>query len=166
KLKLILAQVSANDPLYKTDSDVHAATGRPDPSRPAFVVTDPTAIQMINEEVGALKLLHGACSSRERKSFARLLCKEISESNASVVVVALLHIGGFNEIIDILLNKDLLGNVRVRNSIWFALRPVLTLESHRFSDDDLQRLEDVRQQDVASIKKHVDSIIIEAPYNV
>ena len=165
KIRLILLHVSSKKPVYKIGTKEGTA---PKPSlhadgSPPFVITDPSGVEMIQEQVGLLKALHGACSPQQRNAFPRLLCKEISESNALVVVLTLIHTGHLSHIMDALLNKTPAGQINLRNLTWYALRSALSLEPHRFTDDELTKLEQIQRRDSNWVRIKGKAMLRSAP---
>ena len=159
KIETILSQVLPTDPPYQTNtSRIHGPGTLTDDSKPPFVSTDPSAVQMIHEQVGLLKALHGSCSPSQRPAFVRLLCNQVSQNNVLVVVLTLLHIGHLDKITGVLLSKGPAGQASLRYHTWYALRTALAFEPHRFTDEDLTKLEEIQRRDLtwARMKRKAD----------
>lgn len=164
-IKLILSETRPGEPSYPRRGTTTKLLDPGDPPTkmdPPYIVTDPKEVEMTQEQVGLLKILYGQCSPELKSSFPALLLAEATERNVSIVVLTLLETGHLSEVMETLLNKMPAGGLSLRRLTWKALRGILVFQSHRFTDDDLTKLEDLRKRDASwsriTEKKEVASL--------
>jgi hypothetical protein len=147
EIKLVLSQVNPSEPIYTLRAlKLFGPSSPEDLGDSPFIVTDPREIDVINEQVGLLKMLYGKCSQRLKPSFPVLLLKEIAESNAEVIVVTLVHTGHLRQLLGAFRGGAF--TPRLRRKMWQAIRGMLSFEPHRFTGDDLTRVEKIRKENV------------------
>jgi hypothetical protein len=129
-----------------------------------FIAADPAEVELAHEQVTLLKVLYGQISPELQASFPTLLLAEINESNSTVTVLTLLHIGHLNELIKLLSAKTPAGKAHLRYRIWNAIRMALTFESHRFTQDDLSKLDKTQKRDAKwASKAAITEAIVASP---
>ncbi len=153
KMKLILSQVASSEVAYTIRDTTliigavadHAAarSGRPQEIR----IADPGGAEMKNEQVLLLKTLYAQCAPELQTSFPSILLGEMREMNAAVIVHTVLELGHLRELRKLLDNPKRL-TLSVRRSVWKAIGQKVAMESHRFTDDDLNELDAVRTVEV------------------
>jgi hypothetical protein len=74
------------------------------------------------------------------------LVNEISATNAPVIVHAVLAVGSLDDARKALRPSKAM-TLSIRSSIWWAILEMLIMESHRFTDADLDTLEIMARED-------------------
>jgi len=147
-IKLILSQVSQDAPIYTLSS-----TRTFIPGSLEIPILPPGAAQKTNEQVVLLTRLYSGCRSELQKSFPVLLLSEITTRTAAVIVHALLETGTLSHLEKALADTTRLPTLELRTRVWEAIRAGLQMEAHRFSEEDLTRLEAMREAEVKRIPR-------------
>ena len=153
KMKLILSQVAPSTVAYTFhDPDLSlgafarydaARSGRP----PKIRIANPGDAEMKNEQVPLLKTLYAQCTPQLQTSFPSILSAEMREINAAVIVHTVLELGHLSELRKVLDNPKRLA-LNVRRYVWEAIGQKVAMESHRFTDDDLDQLDAMRMAEL------------------
>jgi hypothetical protein len=146
KIRLILGQVKPSDRIYRyTESDVLLenlrAASEPDAPR----VADVKDTTIVNEQILLLKVLRGQGGHSET-DFVTVLSEEVSADNATVVVHTLIDVGRLDAVLA--LRKAVkASSLHFRAALWTAVGEKLRREPHRFTDKDLDAIDDARTKD-------------------
>lgn len=153
KMKLILSQVASSevnytflDATFSLRAFADYATVRSGRS-PEIRIADPADVEMKNEQVLLLKTLYAQCNPELQTSFPSFLLEEMREMNAAVIVHTILELGHLSELKKLLDNPKKL-TMKMRRYVWQAIGQKVAMESHRFTDDDLNQLDAMRTADV------------------
>jgi len=158
KIKLILGQVMRNAFIYTLPgTDTRASLGSQMPSGEVPVAA-PGAVEMRNEQVVLLMRLYSGCRPKSQRLFPSLLLSEITLQVVPVIVQVILQTGHLQHLEKLLADAKRL-SLQIRAHMWEAIREALQMEAHRFSEEDLTRLEamqaaEVKRTPVRRPRKH------------
>ena len=110
----------------------------------------PGEARVYNEQLRLLRLLYSDLPPDLRAEFVPTLFGNLTEDNAAVVMQAVLDVGNLDDIDRLLEAGSGLSHAR-RAAVWMAILERVVMESHRFSDHELFRLDNLvwRDADVA-----------------
>jgi hypothetical protein len=149
KMKLILSQVKDNTVPYSYRNPVAALTlANPTKSAESTIVVPPGDVQMIHEQVLALRTLYSQCSPSQQAEFVP---SQTSEKNAAVIVHTVLDVGGLAGLLDALKNPKAFNGAK-RLIVWRTIREKLAHESHRFTEKDLSLIDEVRVAESSRVR--------------
>jgi hypothetical protein len=152
KIKLILSQIRLRPSMYQTTTTTERAEIvlrmiRSSGEAPADSVLPPAgAVVAENEQLTLLRLMYSEASPILREGFVPELVNEISATNAPVIVHAVLAVGSLDDVRKALRPSKAM-SLSIRGSIWWAILETLIMESHRFTDADLDTLEIMARED-------------------
>jgi len=152
KVQLILSQVRPDTPFYTFRTPHLAALA-------AIVLrdNDPPRIQaagdveVMHEQVVALKTLYAQSPPNLQKDFAALLMSQSTTANAAVIVHVIVEIGALPVLVDALKATNATDAAK-RRLMWQSLREKLAHESHRFAEGDLTVIDEAREAELARVR--------------
>ena len=147
KIKLILSQVTRNSPIY-----VLTTTGAFGGGSLEIPIAPPGTAKMINEQVILLTRLYSASTPQSQKLFPALLLSEITPDTAAVIVQVFLETGHLSQL-ESALAKVKWFTHELRTLMWETIRAALMMEAHRFSEEDLVRLEAMRKTELNRVPR-------------
>ncbi len=150
-IKLILGQVMRNPVIYTLPGTTNKASLESQSRSGEVPIAPPGVVEMSNEQVVLLMRLYSGRGSKSQKLFPALLLSEITRQTVAVIIQVILQTGHLQH-----LEKALAGNAKqltaeIRSQVWETVREALQMESHRFSEGDLTRLEAMREAEVKRI---------------
>ena len=153
KVKLILSQVASStvaytfrDPKLALAAAAQYLAGR-SPQPLEIRIADAGDVEMKNEQVLLLKTLYAQCTPELQTSFSSILLGEMRDLNAAVIVHTVLELGHLGELRK-LLDHPMKLTLNVRRYVWEAIKHKVAMESHRFTDDDLNQLDAMRTAEI------------------
>ena len=135
RISYILSQVGQDEVIYRFPSV--------DPLRSASAdfVAAPGEAEIANEKLLLLRRLYGQCAPELRTQFVSFLLGNLKPGNAYFICHAVLAIGNLSN-----LKQDLLCSIiEIAEGLWASLAHKLQMESHWFSEADLNLLEEVHR---------------------
>jgi hypothetical protein len=151
-IKLILSQVMKSVVIYTYPGSGKEAVLQHRAQSGEIVIAPPGLVELSNQQVVLLVRLYSACGSPLQESFPTVLLSEMTLQTASVIVQVLLQTGHLRHLEKFLADsKQLAADVRFR--VWDTIREALKMEAHRFSEEDLSKLEAMRAAELRRIPR-------------
>jgi len=144
KIKLILSQVDPSVAIYRAITSGPTSYPKHPSPRPEIDLASPGSVEVAHEQVVLLKTLYAQSPEKLKTNFLSLLLNQINEQNARIIVHAVLEIGHLGDLKKVVLDGPKKLGFFVRIKVWVAIREKLTMESHRFTSEDLSLLETMR----------------------
>ncbi len=135
RISYILSQVGQDEVIYTFPSV------NPLRSASADFRAAPGEAEIANQKLLLLKILYGQCTPELKTQFVSILLGNLKPGNASFICHAVLAIGNLSNLKQILLCSS----IEIAEGLWASLAHKLQMESHRFTEADLNLLEEVHR---------------------